>query len=330
MLHRSGGKLSPLAEAAKSNDRRLRFAAVDAILKLKPTRPFAGAGTIPQNLAFFAGTTGFRRALVGHPRTERGQQLVAQLGGLGYEAETVNNSRQFMLAASQSPDYELALVHISLNGPGVDDLLARLRRDPRTAELPIALLAPAEMWAQAERVAKALPLVIVTAPVRTDAALKFQTDRLIAQAGRDLVSFSERQSQAAAALDWLDRLTDESQQPFDLQGIEPAVDRALYVPALSRQAALVLSNLPSAAAQTALADLAGRSVLPIANRQAAATGFSRSVRRQGVLLTSSQILEQYDRYNASRVLDHETQQVLASLLDAIESQKSPSEPGPKP
>lgn len=200
----------------------------------------------------------------------------------------------------------------------------------RTAELPIALLAPAEMWAQAERVAKALPLVIVTAPVRTDAALKFQTDRLIAQAGRDLVSFSERQSQAAAALDWLDRLTDESQQPFDLQGIEPAVDRALYVPALSRQAALVLSNLPSAAAQTALADLAGRSVLPIANRQAAATGFSRSVRRQGVLLTSSQILEQYDRYNASRVLDHETQQVLASLLDAIESQKSPSEPGPKP
>ena len=118
MLHRSGVALSPLAEAAKSNDRRLRFAAIDAILKLKPSRSFAGAGSIPQNLAFFAGTAGYRRAIVGHPRTDKGQQLIGLLAGLDYEGDGVNNSRQFMTVASQSPDYEVGLVHVSLGGPG--------------------------------------------------------------------------------------------------------------------------------------------------------------------------------------------------------------------
>ena len=322
ILHRSGAALSPLAEAARSYDRRLRFAAIDAILKLKPTRSFAGAGTIPQNLAFFAGTAGFRRAIVGHPRSEKGQQLVGLLSGLDYEADGVTNSRQYLTAASQSPDYELGLVDVSLGAPGADDLLARLRRDPRTADLPIGLIAPADVWSEAERVARSLPQVTAIPPVRTEAALKFQMARILERAGRDQVSFAERQVQAATALDWLARLSDEKQQPFDLQAVEPAVARALYVPTLSHQAALVLSNLPSATAQSALVDLAGRTVLPIGVRQAAATAFNRSVRLHKVLLTSGQILVQYDRYNASRTQDQDTQQVLAAILDAIESHKT--------
>jgi CheY-like chemotaxis protein len=331
ILHRSGAALSPLAEAARSGDRRLRFAAIDAILKLKPTRPFAGAGEIPQNLAFFAGTAGFRRAIVAHPRTEKGQQLVGLLSGLDYEADSVSTSRQFMMAATQSPDYELALVDVSLGDPGADDLLARLRRDPRTTDLPIGLVAPANKWSDAERVAQSLPQVTAIPPVRTEAALKFQMARILERAGRDLVTFPERQAQAAVALGWLARLSDDKQRPFDLQAVEPAVARALYVPALSRQAALVLSNLPSAAAQASLVDLAGRNVLPIAARQAAATAFGRSVRLHGVLLTSGQIIEQYNRYNASRTLDQDTQQVLASLLDAIEAhKKAADDPEPQP
>ena len=166
--------------------------------------------------------------------------------------------------------------------------------------------------------------------MRNESSLRFQLALILDKAGRDLVSLAERQNQAATALDWLARLSEDKQQPFDLQFVEPAVARALYVPALSRQAALVLANLPSATAQSALVDLAGRTVLPIAARQAAAAAFGRSVRLHGVLLTSGQILEQYNRYNASRTLDHDTQQVLAALLDAIESQKTAADTEPQP
>ena len=131
MLYRSGPALSPLAEAARSNDRRLRFAATDAILQLKPTRPFAGAAAIPQNLAFFAGTSGFRRAIVGHARREPGQQVVSLLSALDYEADGVTSAREFFNLASQSPDYELGFIHVSLDQSGADELLARLA--PRSA-----------------------------------------------------------------------------------------------------------------------------------------------------------------------------------------------------
>jgi hypothetical protein len=330
LLHRTGKALSPLARAARHSDRRLRFAAVDAILKLKPTRPFAGDGTIAQSLTFFAGTGGLRRAIVGHPRSDRGQQLVSLLAGMDYEGDLAHNSRQFSAAASTSPDYEVAFVHVSLTGPPVDDLLNQLRRDPRTADLPIGLIAPSEMRTEAERLARSLSLVMVVPPLQSEAALKFQLARIIEVAGRDLVTFAERQSQAAAALGWLAQLSDESQRLFDLQYSEPAAERALYVPALSRLAALVLANLPSAAAQSAIVDLAGRSVLPVETRRAAALAFRRSVRMHGVLLTSGQMREQYDRYNDSQKLDRDTQQVLASLLDTLENKPAADEPAEQP
>jgi hypothetical protein len=43
-----------------------------------------------------------------------------------------------------------------------------------------------------------------------------------------------------------------------------------------------------------------------------------------VLLTTDQILMQYDRYNASETADADTQRVLGSLLDAIESRRTAS------
>ena len=47
--------------------------------------------------------------------------------------------------------------------------------------------------------------------------------------------------------------------------------------------------------------------------------FGRSVKAFGVLLTSQQVLNQYERYNRSRDLDRETQALLGSILDSIEA-----------
>ena len=82
-------------------------------------------------------------------------------------------------------------------------------------------------------------------------------------------------------------------------------------------AALALVGTPES--QKSLADFASQSSIPIAARQQAAAAFQRSIARSGILLTEEEILRQYDRYNASATADAGTQQVLGSLLDALES-----------
>jgi hypothetical protein len=47
--------------------------------------------------------------------------------------------------------------------------------------------------------------------------------------------------------------------------------------------------------------------------------FRRSIQARGILLTTQQILRQYDRYNASESQDRSTQQVLGLILDCIEA-----------
>jgi hypothetical protein len=43
--------------------------------------------------------------------------------------------------------------------------------------------------------------------------------------------------------------------------------------------------------------------------------------RNGTLLTTGETLHRYDQYNASAKHDHDTQEVLASILDTIEARK---------
>ncbi|HEX4143501.1 MAG TPA: hypothetical protein VHY91_08115 [Pirellulales bacterium] len=330
LLDTSSAALSPLAQAVRSGDRRLRFAAVDAILRLHPTRSFAGAGSIVDALTFFAATSGNRRALIGHPRLARSQELASLLSTLGYQGDGATNSRQFMELASRCPDYELALIDVSLANPPVDDLIGRLRRDPRTADLPIGLMVGDDMRKAAQRLAAGWPRVVAIARIADEHSLQFEVEQVLASAGRDHVGHEARQTQAAAALDWLAKLADFPSPLFNLDHVTPAVERSLYVPAFTNVAARVLADLPDAAAQRTLVEMASEGALPAETRRVGAVAFGRNVRRHGIHLTAIEIRKQYDRYNASRLQDEATQKILGSILDAIEDRAAgaePNEPG---
>ena len=331
LLNTASAALSPLAQAVRSNDRRLRFAAVDAILRLHPTRSFAGAGSIVDALTFFAATSGNRRALIGHPRLGRSQELASLLAGLGYEADVATNSRQFMELASRCPDYELALVDVSLAGPPVDDLIGRLRRDPRTADLPIGLMVGDDLRKDAQRLAAGWPWVVAIARVADEYSLQFEIERVLASVGRDQVEHEARQAQAAAALDWLAKLADFPSPLFNLDHVTPSVERALYVPALTTAGRPRLGRF-ARRFRTARTGRTGQRKSRCRRKpgEIGAVAFGRNVRRHGVHLTAAEIRKQYDRYNASRLLDEGTQKILGSILDAIEDRAAgaePSEPG---
>jgi hypothetical protein len=103
-----------------------------------------------------------------------------------------------------------------------------------------------------------------------------------------------------------------------------AATRAIHVPQLSAAAANVLAEAGTPRGQQVLVDVASQLTLPLEKRQAAAAAFQKCVAQHGVRLTSTAILHQYDRYNLSETQPVETQQVLGSLLDTIETRGQPS------
>ncbi len=94
LLARGGATPSVLARAAAHSDRRLRFAATGAIMKINPDQPFAGSSAVTEDLVYFAGSYGTPRALVAHPLSAEGQKLVGILAALGYQADVAATGKQ--------------------------------------------------------------------------------------------------------------------------------------------------------------------------------------------------------------------------------------------
>jgi hypothetical protein len=80
-----------------------------------------------------------------------------------------------------------------------------------------------------------------------------------------------------------------------------------------------LSYFGDAETQVYLASAAGNASMAAESRSAAAKAFRWSVQRFGTLLTSHQIMSQYDRQNQSQNEGPFTQALLNSILDTLEA-----------
>jgi len=314
-----GPRPAPLVAAARHPDRRVRFAAVEAITTLGPTMPFAGASYVADALGYFAASSGSRRALVAGPVTEESHRIGGYLAAMGYEVEPAATGRDLIRLATASPDCELALVAASLEKPTVDLLLQQLRHDFRTAGLPVAVLARSGQLDRARHIARNDPLAEAFPRPHTEEAVAAMVERLTALQGPELVAHAERRQQAAQALRWLAELISKDQKIYNFKAAEDAALAARYVPELGLEAVAVLGNLGTPTSQQGLVDLASRRTQPLELRTAAVEAFWRNTEKHGILLTPSQVLLQYDRYNRSATQDTATQQVLASILNCIEA-----------
>jgi CheY-like chemotaxis protein len=315
-----------LAAALNHPDRRVRFAAVAAVLKLDPRASFPGASYLSESLGYFASTVGSRRVLVAHPRATEAQSLVGMLAELGYEADSATTGRAAFVMAQRQPDYEFVLISDSIQTPAVNELVGMFRQDGRLGRLAIGVMAAGEKLDRASSLATTQPLVEAF-PRPVDAAtLSLLVDRLRRGVGRAAVTKDERLLHGAAALEWMLQLTDNANAYgfYELAKQEPAVESALQTPELTGRAALVLGRLGSSRAQLSLLDLASSPTRSIQERRAAVAAFRDAVERRGVMLTKAEVLKQYERYNQSEAADRDTQQVLGAILDTIERVKVPA------
>jgi len=317
----NGTALSPLAAALRSPDRRFRLAAAAAIVRLQPVRHFAGSSLVPEVLAFLASSRGIRGALAASPKLEEARDLAGRLAGAGYQSDAATNGRDLLLRAAQSPDCELVLLSVTIDRPTADALLQQLRNDPRTARLRVGLIASADRFEHAERIAGNDRLSRAFPRPRGEQAFKWQLEQLAAMDAENFVGFEARQLQAAEALDLLAAIAHTSEKIHDLRRVEGEVIAAIGNPnpAIASRAAAVLGEINSAAVQQTLADTVSRFTRPLSLRQAAAKAFRENLEKYGIRLTTKEIEKQYDLYNASENRDLASRQLLSHLLDCIEA-----------
>lgn len=319
LLYHRQPQPSVLVEAARNSDRRVRFAALSSIMRLQPSKPYPGSSFVVDALGFFASSFGQPRVLAADARPAEMQTLAGMLADLGYEADTAGTEREVMAETIASPDYLLALIDYSLAAPTSGQLLERLRRDNRTARLPIGIIASSDDLQRAARLAGRTPLSRVIVRAASPPALETQIERLLNEVGRRMVSLEERREQAEQAVSWLAEIVARDHEIYNLRRVERPLTTALWLPTTNSGAARVLATLGTATSQQSLVDLASQLTQPVEMRQAAAGAFAVSVARFGTLLTSGEISQQYDRYNASEGQDEATQRLLAGILDTMEA-----------
>jgi len=322
LLYHNAG-FSPLTRAARHPDRRLRLAAVEAILKLDPQEPYAGSSYVPEALGNFSATSGIRRALVASPMPEDAQRIAGLLTQLGFDVDTAGTGRDLFRLAVSSADYELALIDDSVRWPECTLLVQELRHDWRTARMPLGVYARSDDRKRLQRMAERDPLVTAIIRPHDVATITWQVDQLLASAGRTRVPFEERQRQAATAVERLAELSDQPGTLYDLLRIEQSLELALLVPKIGPRVVAVLGNLGTHQGQRKLVDLASRWTLPLELRKAAVGAFRTSTQRHGIRLTAAEVDRQYERYNQSQHLDEVTQKILGLLLDHIEATAEP-------
>jgi hypothetical protein len=321
VLASAGAHESALAMALTHPDRRVRLTAALTALKLNPKGSFAGASRVLDTLAHSIQTTGVSRVLVGHPRGEDAQSLIGFMNDLSYDGEAAYTGRRLFERAAGGVDHEFILISDAIDGPPIKELVQWLRRDFRTAHIPIGVMAKSDNLDELRSAFEDDRLMRVFPRIHSTEVARREVDHLHALAGRNLVGRDERLLQAAAAIDALGKLaeTREGFSSWNILRTEEAVIAALDNSVLAAGAMKILGKFGTPKSQTALVEFASQSARPVADRQAAVSAFSAAVLARGLNLTQRQIVAQYDRYNASQRLDAETQAVLGSILDAIEA-----------
>jgi hypothetical protein len=321
LLARDGASPCPLVAALLDPDRRVRLASATAIMRLKPTEPFAGSSYLTETAAYFATGTDRKRVAIGAPTAHFAGPIAGLAGAAGWEPATALEGHELMVAAAESADIELVLISGRIQHPIAFDLVQQMRQDPRTATLPIGVMAELGDRYRLEQLFAGIPRVFILLRPEQPAEMQAALNAGAQLAGDTLIPAPLRQAQAAKALDWLAELAAAPPQMFDVRRYEDLVEKALYAPATVSHAAAVLARLGTHSSQRALLNLASRQQQPLEVRQLAAAAFEQSVHRFGVRISPSETVEQYDRYNQSAKSDKATQQLLSTILDIIEGPK---------
>lgn len=312
---------SQLIEAILYGDRHLQFAAFDAINAIDPQVAYVGSSHVMDLAVFLTETQGIEKVLVGHLLGPSSQSYARVVSGSGLSVSSARNGHQFFNTAVESPDYKMFIVTESLAKPAARELIQLLRSDWRTRQVPIGFVGESPSSLNSIRI------LAQTDPLLRPLELNFDSGIVASQLSQIQslssswpVSATARLLHRQVAADWMLRRIDQKRESdfYQIHKHEESVFRLLAVDGYSSKACQMIAKLGTAKSQEALANFASQSGYSIQQREIAAQCFADSVERFGTLLTTAQIQQQYDRYNATETDSVEVQKLMGRLLDAIE------------
>ena len=227
------------------------------------------------------------RAVVIDANPTRGSQLAGLLISLGYDSELELSGARGFRAATESADVELILISFDLfrSGWALNDTLANLGADSRTAAIPVFVYGPLNVQYKHPNLEHDYPgIKFLVQPVSAD--LLFQQLRGLPA----LPSETMRVGYAREAATLLARIATERMSPFiaDLPAVEPALALALNEAETATNAAVALREVADPDAQRSLADVVLNPSKPSAIRKQSASELVRSIQQFGRLITASQ------------------------------------------
>jgi HEAT repeat protein len=275
----------PLVDALYAPGRRVQFAAAKALMTLMPTEPFPGSSRVVPTLARFIVNQTLPRAVVIDSNPNRGSQLAGFLITLGYDSELEQTGDHGFRAAAESTDVELILISYDLFQPGwrLNDTLANLGADSRTAAIPVFIYGPLDVQYKRPSLEHDYPgIKFLVQPVDALTLLR-QLKGLPAP-----LTEVERAGYARESAALLAGIATQRKGPLtaDLIAAEPALAVALGAAETASAAITALGGVPDPDAQRSLANLVlDPSKAPDIRRLTAAQ-LVRSIQRFGRLVSA--------------------------------------------
>lgn len=321
------GRPSALAKALDYPDRRVQFAAAEAILRLPPSGFHATHARVVEvlrrALAADAESTLPKtgRILVGAFQPERANAMALAARAAGYDVETVATGKELMRRLKAAADVDAIIIDSELPYPPLPDTIASLRYDVHLGLLPVRIVyqpvAPGNTFYISDtnrRVDVPLPAgANESLNVRNELRLRtlidgyrqidvvrgpltpgMVRDELAPAATAEQTGGSaallptEKQSMSVRAIDHMKRMATGEIAGYDVRPAERTIRQALQRDELVRPAIEATSRLPGVDPQTDLASVVANEQRPNDVRIAAADGLIRHIARHGVALNKQQ------------------------------------------
>jgi CheY-like chemotaxis protein len=309
-----------LVRALNFPDRRVQFAAADALLKIPGLpNPLAITRTV-EVLRRALGTDAVSQVLVGDADNVRAGQVGNAVKQAGFEPVVVHTGREALKQLKESSGIDILLIDSQLPDPGLAYLLAQLRSDINAARLPVLITVPAnrltkELQEQLRPIIEPYRNVWVVPSTTTVDVLKSEiNDKVTSSLGRPLTD-AERKNNAAVAMLWLKRMALGEVKGYDVEPARDVILRSLSSNELGSLAIETAGRLSGAAPQARLADIVLDNNRPAGLRSQAAEELVRHIQAHGLALSSNQVKSLQDLFE--KPPDAKLKANVAAVLGAL-------------
>jgi len=309
-----------LVRALNYPDRRVQFAAADALLKIPGLpNPLAITRTV-EVLRRTAATDTVSQVIVGDTNVVRAGQVAHAVKAAGFEPIVVHTGREALRQLRESAGIDALLVDSQLPDPGMAYLLAQLRSDVNAALLPVLItVPPAQLTVQKQeelrRLTDAYRNVSVIPASTTAGVLKNElASQIAATIGKPLTD-AERKADAAVAMLWLKRIAEGSTKGYDVEPARDVILKNLGSNELGSLAIEAAGRLSGPTPQIKLADIVLDNNRPADLRSQAAEELVRHIQAYGLSLSENHVKSLQALFEKS--LDAKLKLNVAAVLGAM-------------